>query len=47
MFTKEPKNEPINVRPSCTLTIGGVKIDMPVKPYPSQVAMMDKVFGRF
>lgn len=31
------------VRPSSTLTIGGVKIDMPVKPYPSQVAMMDKV----
>lgn len=26
-----------------TYTIGGVKIEMPVKPYPSQVSMMDKV----
>lgn len=33
-----------NERPqSFTYTIGGVKIEMPVKPYPSQVSMMDKV----
>ncbi|XP_050544910.1 Fanconi anemia group J protein homolog isoform X2 [Daktulosphaira vitifoliae] len=29
--------------PSYVYTIGGVKVDMPVKPYPSQVSMMDKV----
>lgn len=31
------------VQPLFTYTIGGVKIEMPVKPYPSQVSMMDKV----
>ncbi|XP_025422796.1 Fanconi anemia group J protein homolog isoform X2 [Sipha flava] len=31
------------VPPLYTYTIGGVKIEMPVKPYPSQVSMMDKV----
>lgn len=31
------------VQPSYTYTIGGVKIEMPVKPYPSQISMMDKV----
>lgn len=46
MSTTQPKYESI-LRPLCTLTIGGVKIDMPVKPYPSQVAMMDKVCIRF
>lgn len=30
-------------RPLFTYTIGGVKIEMPVRPYPSQVSMMDKV----
>ena len=25
------------------LTIGGVKVHFPVKPYPSQLSMMDKV----
>ena len=25
------------------LTIGGVKVQFPVKPYPSQLSMMDKV----
>lgn len=32
-----------DVRPLFTYTIGGVKIEMPVRPYPSQVSMMDKV----
>uniref|UniRef100_A0A2H8TS50 DNA 5'-3' helicase n=1 Tax=Melanaphis sacchari TaxID=742174 RepID=A0A2H8TS50_9HEMI len=32
-----------NVQPVFTYTIGGVRIEMPVKPYPSQVSMMDKV----
>lgn len=36
-------NTKSNDRPSFTYTIGGVKIQMPVKPYPSQVSMMDKV----
>jgi len=31
------------VQPSYMYTIGGVKIEMPVKPYPSQISMMDKV----
>jgi len=30
-------------RPLFSYTIGGVKIEMPVRPYPSQVSMMDKV----
>ncbi|XP_060833332.1 Fanconi anemia group J protein homolog isoform X1 [Rhopalosiphum padi] len=32
-----------DVQPLFTYTIGGVKIEMPVRPYPSQVSMMDKV----
>ena len=31
------------VKPGVSYTIGGVKVEFPVKAYPSQVSMMDKV----
>lgn len=31
------------VKPGVSYTIGGVKVDFPVKAYPSQISMMDKV----
>lgn len=30
-------------KPGVSYTIGGVKVDFPVKAYPSQISMMDKV----
>lgn len=41
----DSKSKSIVTSPLYTYTIGGVKIEMPVKPYPSQVSMMDKVIN--
>lgn len=30
-------------KPGVTYIIGGVKVEFPVKAYPSQISMMDKV----
>lgn len=30
-------------KPAVKYTIGGVKVEFPVKAYPSQISMMDKV----
>ena len=35
--------EGTSVNPNFDYTIGGVKVLFPVKPYPSQMAMMAKV----
>lgn len=40
----KPKGKP---SAATTYTIGGVKVDFPVKAYPSQISMMNQVGGRF
>lgn len=39
----KPKGKP---SAATTYTIGGVKVDFPVKAYPSQISMMNQVGGR-
>ncbi|KAK7588122.1 hypothetical protein V9T40_005367 [Parthenolecanium corni] len=45
LFGSESKtsNMAEEVKPGVSYTIGGVKVDFPVKAYPSQISMMDKI----